>query len=1208
MRQCRKGLAILLIVCMMVSILPSAAFAQNQSKTADTVVYNLLEEEITVGNDAAQAAETPWAYKLFEPDGSYTIQLEENAFFPYEVQFICDGVADTVWFATPESTVEIGGHLFSVHTEQNDATQLSQLGFYVGSDYVPAYPEPKEFSTTSSGISFYSLLPLQEKRVTVDLTGYTPAELKQVKVSTILSGIAGGSFTGDEDVVWAKRNNVNDEFHIISQNETIDLISDHQMTNLQLIVGTANQLDADNIRYLVSIKISDRYEWLVPELYQQASDGSRTALEIYNTNYQYLNGSLVNKLNIGAAPVFDYQDELYVSLSLNEAYQNRALDVSVYKGVYNTAEEAASAVQKDASVDITSQIWNQTMETKDAGYKGIFSNYDAPQAVTIVLKEDNKVKGIDSFNIWVYPSRNTVYASGLYRQDNNRMISVSGSSRSEIISNTDRTVTYTLNAGYAADADYYVTLIYQNKGTNEFESTNIQKAVLGRYDTLTAAANRPDIKESLFAGDYVDTGNPGYQANYSGNGVTFTIFTTNNETYKLTVKVVAQEVKPGSDLGELPSGDPYFQAAGATGLTRYSDIYQMDGSDDDYYANGYQTLLVVKSDADLKNLKLTFDKAAKATIYANGTEQISGETTQDFSNGPVQYSASAEDGTHLKNYWVTVVKQTSGAKLFINGANVENENNEVVREVFLNDIYGNHHDIFIANIGDVALTGLKAELSSAQNVKLDDYWTVGGEGNDTLAAFTTVYSSASYGELANVAKVRLIPDGDGIVSGTLTISADGQDPVVIKLTGVAGNPKIVTAELPDAVKYVPYGSLIQQNNMYDWNMVSFKLADGALPDGMSIKRNGELYGVPTQTGTFEFTVRMDNSDERFSSSEATFTLNVLENTDENVDGSTDTGYDVSIRVPDFMTSYQDEVFESQGKLSDFIDFWMDGEKLTRGTDYIAEEGSTKITVRSQTFQKAGPGKHTIAAEFRVGGDVDKELKRAAQNYELKLSGGSSGGSGSSSGGGSGSSSGGGVKPPVQPTAPVVTPQENQIDIFADVPKDAWYAGEAAWVYENGLMVGVGNHQFAPDAEISHATVVAVLARLGKIDLTPYAALQYGDIANDQWYSASAKWARAENLLARQFSPNPPTPRGELAVILVKYLEKMGVTLPAITEPVIFADVTQMTEEEQQAFQILYKLGVFKGKDKNLTMDTQGSTTRAELAALLHRIDTIFKEK
>ena len=121
-------------------------------------------------------------------------------------------------------------------------------------------------------------------------------------------------------------------------------------------------------------------------------------------------------------------------------------------------------------------------------------------------------------------------------------------------------------------------------------------------------------------------------------------------------------------------------------------------------------------------------------------------------------------------------------------------------------------------------------------------------------------------------------------------------------------------------------------------------------------------------------------------------------------------------------------------------------------------------------------------------------------------------------------------------------------------------------------------------------------------------MQYGDIENNQWYSAAAKWAKAEELLAREFSPNPPTPRGELAVILVKYLEELGVTFPVIAEPAIFADAAQMTEEEERAFQILYQLGIFKGKDENLTMDAQGSTTRAELATLLHRIDTILKAK
>lgn len=114
-----------------------------------------------------------------------------------------------------------------------------------------------------------------------------------------------------------------------------------------------------------------------------------------------------------------------------------------------------------------------------------------------------------------------------------------------------------------------------------------------------------------------------------------------------------------------------------------------------------------------------------------------------------------------------------------------------------------------------------------------------------------------------------------------------------------------------------------------------------------------------------------------------------------------------------------------------------------------------------------------------------------------------------------------------------------------------------------------------------------------------------DVMEGEWYSSAGKWAKKENLLA-QFSPNPPTLRGELAVILKKYLELMGIPLPVITEPVQFADKALMTEEEYEAFQVLYQLGIFRGKDAQLTMDADGSTTRAELATLLHRIDTVLK--
>lgn len=32
-------------------------------------------------------------------------------------------------------------------------------------------------------------------------------------------------------------------------------------------------------------------------------------------------------------------------------------------------------------------------------------------------------------------------------------------------------------------------------------------------------------------------------------------------------------------------------------------------------------------------------------------------------------------------------------------------------------------------------------------------------------------------------------------------------------------------------------------------------ADGALPDGLMLKSNGQIYGIPTKTGEFEFTVK-----------------------------------------------------------------------------------------------------------------------------------------------------------------------------------------------------------------------------------------------------------------------------------------------------------------------------------------------------------------
>ena len=177
--------------------------------------------------------------------------------------------------------------------------------------------------------------------------------------------------------------------------------------------------------------------------------------------------------------------------------------------------------------------------------------------------------------------------------------------------------------------------------------------------------------------------------------------------------------------------------------------WNIDTYNDEY---GYQTLFLNSSTVDLSQLKPVFstssDENGTTKVYV-GSEQKSGESIQDFSKGTVQYTASYNNQTP-RNYWVTFAKKEAGARLFVNGPSE--------REVLLTAQYGNKHDILIANIGDAKLTGLKVELN-ATHVKLDDYWTVGGDGNDTLAPFTTTEKdySLDYGELANLARIRLLP-------------------------------------------------------------------------------------------------------------------------------------------------------------------------------------------------------------------------------------------------------------------------------------------------------------------------------------------------------------------------------------------------------------------------------------------------------------------
>lgn len=558
-----------------------------------------------------------------------------------------------------------------------------------------------------------------------------------------------------------------------------------------------------------------------------------------------------------------------------------------------------------------------------------------------------------------------------------------------------------LYKGYAADQEYIIRMSesYNNRVTAAYE---------GNYNSIekAEAAGAKNIKDVLFDSEGE------YSKNFS-KGVYFTIFTEkeNSENSKVTkICFITNETEDEKPIYSHGASLWFYGFNDADG--NRIDAYMVDADEDSYGECNYLTVLVPEN-VDLTNLAPVFTTSQDAKLYVAGSSspEVSGESYHDFSKGMIQYTTSSEDGDNTKNYWVQVVKPESGVeKIYINSLNAAEAKTQTKagiiyseREIMIDTYHNDVHDILFANIGTEEIPMLGVELDS-DTLELDSYWTF--KGANSLLGFSTVDSSVTqYGELPNLGKIRLTAkDGiqSGEVSGTLTIKSGDRNLMVLELTGQVGDPTIITTEIPDAVKYVPYGTMIQNNNKYSWNKVVYKLYNGKLPEGMVLKANGELYGVPKETGTFRFEVCLVNQYTAFGRVYKQFTLNVLENTDQNVDAATDEGYTLSQRVQDISVDSGDsktQTLVSEGVLTEFVDIYLDGEKLEEGKDYTAVSGSTRITIRNSTLAVAYNGDsnavHTLGMEFRTS---EKQiLKRAAQNFKIsKNEENSSAGNGGSS--------------------------------------------------------------------------------------------------------------------------------------------------------------------------------------------------------------------
>ena len=302
---------------------------------------------------------------FFEEDGSYTINIpESNPFFPYEVQFTGSEGTASKWFMTPDDSVEVDGHTFYV-SAYFDGEVVTQMSLDVAGKTVVVYPEAKKFvdedwaevesllpltekrmkadftgftsmepdtvDTEGDEVRKDSLLPLTEKRLTANLTGFTPVELTMVELKEVFAGEE--SLKPEDKIIWTYGTG-NDNYTVNAQEDTIDF--SYRTGSWQMIVGDDDQLASQNIRYIVNTQTADAQKWLTTTVYSEDSEGNRSPLVPTRGNYySYTDG---NRLNI-SIPVKDNgtTELIYVGLGMNTAiFENPRYDhFKVYSGEYN---------------------------------------------------------------------------------------------------------------------------------------------------------------------------------------------------------------------------------------------------------------------------------------------------------------------------------------------------------------------------------------------------------------------------------------------------------------------------------------------------------------------------------------------------------------------------------------------------------------------------------------------------------------------------------------------------------------------------------------------------------------------------------------------------------------------------------------------------------------------------------------------------------
>ncbi len=183
-----------------------------------------------------------------------------------------------------------------------------------------------------------------------------------------------------------------------------------------------------------------------------------------------------------------------------------------------------------------------------------------------------------------------------------------------------------------------------------------------------------------------------------------------------------------------------------------------------------------------------------------------------------------------------------------------------------------------------------------------------------------------------------------------------------------------------------------------------------------------------------------------------------------------------------------------------------------------------------------------------------------------------------------------------------------VSVYTDVAEGAWYIGGIAYCTYKGYMSGTSATTAAPDATLTRAQFVTLLANLDGADLAQYAEVEndFVDVNKGQWFYNAVTWAATEGYAngvgGGKFDPDANVTRAQLAKFFYVYSEKNGGDMAPTNDLSDFSDGTTVPGWAVDYIKWAVGSGLIAGMSGAVNGD--GFATRAQAAKIFMVFDNL----